>query len=356
MTGKIAPIADSLQTELARALQRQAKALGVLTAPEPMLGPTPRDLVVQRGTLALYHYRPCADEIYRVPLLIVAALTNRGSVFDLAPGHSFVQHLLERGYDVYMVDWNAPRPDEQRLRLEDYVFDFLPEALRRVQEISGEAEVNVLGYCMGGLLVTLHAALHPDGPMKQLALIATPVDFHEMTLFRHWTDARHFDLDRLVDTTGNVPPEVIYGAFDLLRPATGPAAKLQLWDKLWDDAFVEGHRRLDRWSRDVLPLPGALFRQLVQDLFRENRLACGELLVGGRRVDLRAIQRPVLHALAAHDHIVPHGASQPLVAAIGSRRKQEIVLKGGHASLVAGGNAVKRLWPALDAWLAKGST
>lgn len=145
MTGKIAPIADSLQTELARALQRQAKALGVLTAPEPMLGPTPRDLVVQRGTLALYHYRPCADEIYRVPLLIVAALTNRGSVFDLAPGHSFVQHLLERGYDVYMVDWNAPRPDEQRLRLEDYVFDFLPEACAACRRSRARRKSTCLG-------------------------------------------------------------------------------------------------------------------------------------------------------------------------------------------------------------------
>ena len=74
--------------------------------------------------------------------------------------------------------------------------------------------------------------------------------------------------------------------------------------------------------------------------------------MGGRRVDLSAITIPLLHAVAEHDHIVPSAASSPLVASVGSRDKEEVVVKGGHVSLVAGANAVKRLWPRFDAWLA----
>ena len=355
MSAENAPISSRIQAEMERAIQRNIKGLEYLASPDPSLGLMPRDLIAQRGTMALYHYRPLADEVYRVPLLIVAALTNRGSIFDLAPKQSFVEYLLEQGYDVYMLDWNPPQLDEKRLRIEDYTLDFLPASVRCVQEVSDEDDVNLLGYCMGGVLSTIYAALHARGPVKNLALIATPIDFSEMTLFSHWSDERHFDVDRLIATTGNVPPDMIYAAFDLLRPATGAAGKVQLWDNLWNDAYVKGYRMLDRWANDVLPMPGEFFRQLIKEFLRENRLCKGELVVGGRRVDLRNVKVPVLHALAEHDHIVPYSAARPLVANIGSRAKKEIVLKGGHASLVAGANAVKRLWPKLDAWLARRS-
>ena len=66
-----------------------------------------------RGTMNLYHYRPMADEIYRVPILIVMATTNRGYILDMVPGQSLIEFLLKRGYDVYMLDWNAPKPEEK---------------------------------------------------------------------------------------------------------------------------------------------------------------------------------------------------------------------------------------------------
>jgi polyhydroxyalkanoate synthase subunit PhaC len=83
----------------------------------------------------------------------------------------------------------------------------------------------------------------------------------------------------------------------------------------------------------------------------DNALYEGRMEIAGRKVDLGAITAPFFHAVAEHDHIVPSAASQPLVQMIGSKDKQEVVLKGGHVSLIAGGNAVKRLWPQLDLWL-----
>ena len=96
---------------------------------------------------------------------------------------------------------------------------------------------------------------------------------------------------------------------------------------------------------------GEYFRETIKELIWENRLHKNELVVGGKRVDLGAITAPLLHAMAEHDHIVPYDAAKPLIGHVGSTDKEEIVLKGGHVSLVAGPNAVKRLWPKLDAWL-----
>ena len=102
--------------------------------------------------------------------------------------------------------------------------------------------------------------------------------------------------------------------------------------------------------------PGEFFRQMTKECMWENRLYKNELVLGGRRVDLGNIKVPVLHAIAQHDHIVPYDAAKPLIVNVGSKDKEEIVLKGGHVSLVAGPNAVKRLWPNLDAWLQERST
>ena len=351
MSDDTASIASRIQAEVERAVQRNIKGIEYLASPGPALGLTPRDVVAQRGTMALYHYRPLVEEIYRVPLLIVMAITNRGYILDLTPGQSLVEFLLKQGYDVFMLDWNPPRPDETRLRLEDYTLDFIPHCVGRVQEISGEDDVNIVGYCMGGMLSTIYSALHPAGPLKNLAVFTTPIDFSEMKLFSHWSDKRYFDVDRLIDKTGNAPRDMIFAAFDMLRPATSVAAKVQLWDNLWNDDYVKAYRMVDRWAGDTLPVPGEFFRQLTKECMWENRLLKNELVIGGRRVDLRRIKVPVLHALAEHDHIVPYSAAKPLVAGIGSKDKAEVVLKGGHVSLVAGGNAIKRLWPKLDSWL-----
>ena len=196
----------------------------------------------------LYHYRPIADEIYRVPILIVMATTNRGYILDMVPGQSFIEFLLKRGYDVYMLDWTAPKPEEKSLRMEDYVLDFIPDCVRRVQQDSGETDVTVIGYCFGGVLSLLYGSIFNDGPMKNLICFTTPIDFREMKLFSNFSDRRYFDVDRLVDSVGNVPPEMILSSFEMLRPASRAASQVQLWENIWNDEYVKSYRMFDRWA------------------------------------------------------------------------------------------------------------
>ncbi len=344
-------ISDRIRSEVERAIQRNIKGVEYFSLAKPSVGLTPKDVLSVRGTMNLYRYRPMVEEVYRVPILIVMATTNRGYILDLHPGQSLIEFLLKRGYDVFVLDWTAPRPDEKNLRFEDYTLDFIPDCVRRVQEESGEKDITIIGYCFGGVLSVIYSALQPDGPMKNLVCFTTPIDFREMKLFQNWSSEKHFDVDRLVDNIGNVPSEMIFTSFEMLRPASRAAGQIQLWENIWNDDYVRSFRSFERWAQDTLPLAGEYFRQTTKELMWANKLYNDELIVGGRPVKLANITKPILHAVAEHDHIVPYGAAKPLIARVGSADKEEVVLKGGHISLVAGANAAKRLWPKLDSWL-----
>jgi polyhydroxyalkanoate synthase len=347
---------ERLRLEVERAVQRSLKGIELLGAPPPVVGRTPKTVLHRRGTLELVHYHTTADEVYRVPILCVMAPTNKAYVLDLAPGQSLIEFLLQRGYDVYLIDWNAPSDDERDLKIENYVLDFIPDCIRRVLQDSGERDVTLLGYCAGGMLSVIYQALHPDGPVKNLVCFTTPIDFTKMELFRSLSDPRHFDVDRFVDSVGVVPADIVIAGFDALRPASRIAGQLRLWDNLWNDQFVKGYRMMERWGNETLPLPGGYFRQTTKDLLRNNALYEGTLRIAGRLVDLGKITVPLLHVVAQYDHIVPPACARPLVERVGSRDKEELVLPGGHISIAAGPNAVKRMWPALDSWLEERST
>ncbi len=343
------------QTEFDRAMRRNLKGLDYFATSGPKLGASPKDVLIDRGTMRLYHYRARVDDVYRVPVLLVMATTNRGYIFDMIPGQSMVEYLLLAGFDVFMLDWEAPRADEKRLTIDSYVLDFLPQAVARVAAETGEPDVSIVGYCFGGVLSLLWAALNP-APLANLATFTTPVDFSAMDMFQSWADRRFFDVDKLVDTFGNCPGDYLYTAFDMLRPGARVAGNVRLIDNLHDDEFVKSFRMFDRWSTDILPLAGEYFRETVKQLMWENRLLDGSMTVGDRVIDLKHITAPFLHVAAEHDHIVPTAASAPLLGMVGSDDKEEVVLKGGHVSLVAGANAVRRMWPKLAQWLSVRST
>lgn len=335
----------------AEAIRKSARLFEISGAGPPPVGPTPKEVLLERGTLRLYHYRPSTDEVYRVPVLIVMATTNKGFLFDLMPGQSMVEFLVARGFDVYMIDWAAPQAEERGLTLAHYTQDFIPACIDRVCQDSGVDDVSLVGYCQGGVLALIYAATHVDGPLKNLVLFTTPIDQHQMGLARVWADPRFHDVDALVDFYGVIPRRIITSFFEMLRPTQRLAGQMKLWDHADDEGFVASFKVLERWGDETLPLAGEYFRETTKKLLWRNELFKGELVVAGKLADVGAISVPVLHAVAQHDHIVPYAASQPLLDMLGSTDKQEILLKGGHVSLVAGPRAKRRLWPALERFL-----
>jgi polyhydroxyalkanoate synthase len=356
-TPEIRPLTELLQTLVTRPnVDRVRRGVNMLLSREsPPVAATPKDVVYSKGTLRLYRYRPVTDEVYRIPIVLVMSLISKPYILDLSPGQSLVEYLLREGFDVFMIDWGVPRPEDSRLDLEHYVVDSIPRNIEEVQKVTGEEEVSLFGYCMGGLLTLMYGGIFHDAPVANIVCAATPVDFESMRLFRRWSDPRWFDVDRLVDRLGNIPPDLILRSFEMLRPAERWASYLRLTENLWNELWVKNFRLFYRWVHDQPPFPGETYRQMVKELLWQNKLMNGALTVGGRRVETSAITCPVLHIMAEHDHIAPIEATRPLNSLVSSEDKEDIVLKGGHVSLVAGLNAWFRLWPRLSQWLGERS-
>jgi len=121
----------------------------VLTTEDATTGATPRDVVWTHRKTTLYRYRSSKRD-HAVPILLVFALINRPDIFDLRGGNSFVEFLLEEGFDVFLVDWGVPDDADADMGLDSYVCDELPWALRETLRTSGAEEASVLGWCIGG--------------------------------------------------------------------------------------------------------------------------------------------------------------------------------------------------------------
>ena len=141
----------------------------------------------------------------------------------------------------------------------------------------------------------------------------------------------------------------------MLRPVSRIADQYKLWDNMWNDEYVRQYRMFDKWVVDALPLPAEYMRQFVKDLLIGNKLVKDELVLAGKTVRLGAIKVPVMHAVAEHDHLTPKGATHPLIEGVGSKDKEEVVIKGGHISVATGPKAATRLWPKLEDWLGRRS-
>jgi polyhydroxyalkanoate synthase len=320
------------------------------------VGVTPRETIFSQGTLKLHHFVPQADAVYRVPVLIVTSLVNQPYILDLVPGQSMVEHLLKQGFDIYMIEWGRPRREHTALTLEDHVLDRLPRCVERVLQRSGEEQLSMIGYCVGGLLSVLYAALHaPDskvsGPIKNLVCMAAPVNSDGLESLKAWM-GEGFDEEALLEHYGNVPADWVQNTLRALRPFGKVAGAMNLLNQIDNEEVVRSNLRMGKWETDNIPFPGGVFRQMVRDFLRGNKLVQGEWVLGGRRVDLSRIKVPFLHLLAADDHITPYAAARDLVRMVAGEDKQEIVVKGGHVGLVAGRGAQTRMWPALEGWLA----
>ncbi len=335
-----------------QAIARGKKSVELANAPPQPVGLTPKETIYTRGTLRLYHYEPMCEEVYRVPVLLVMATTNKSYVFDLAPGRSMIEYMLKQGFDVYVLDWAPPTQAERGLTLKDYTQDFIPTCIEKIQKESGEEDVNIIGYCMGGVLSLIYAATNPDGPLKNLVCLTTPVDFHRMGISQVWNDPQYFDVDQLVDTVGVLSSGTVTQMFEMQRPAQRLAGQLRYWDNMLDDDFVESYRAMLRWGDETLPLAGEYVRETTKELQWGNKLFTGELIVDGKKAALEKIKVPLMSCVAEHDHLAPRGSTEKLLELVGSTDKEEVLLKGGHVSLIAGPNAAKRMWPRVGAWLA----
>lgn len=345
VTDQIAALGEKLLTFSKAATTRTA------------IAQTPKQLVWTLNKAKLYRYVPVLPKRQRhpVPLVLVFALMNRPYILDLRPGHSFVEYMVKSGYDLYLLDWGAPGPEDKNLKFDDYTLDYMPRALRKLKAIAGVDEFSMLGWCIGAILTTIYAALRPDDGLRNLILLTAPLDFSdkEGITFARWVDERYFDVEKVLAAFGNMPGEMLdYGARALKPVENYVVNYLKLWDNLENPHVVEAWQAMNTWVTDNIPLAGGVFRQLVVDLYRNDRLMRGEMVIRGERVDLSRIRANLLTVIAEGDHITPPCQSQTIQSKVSSKDKELFRIPGGHIGIMAGSGASKHTWPHIDAWLA----
>ncbi|HEY9724605.1 MAG TPA: class III poly(R)-hydroxyalkanoic acid synthase subunit PhaC [Oscillatoriaceae cyanobacterium] len=347
---------ESFRLELERAWKRTEAAMAhTLKPPVPMVGQTPKDVVWTKNKAKLYRYHAQTETRHAVPLLLVYALINRPYILDLAPGNSLVEYLVGQGYDVFLLDWGTPGEEDAGLSLADYVLDYIPKAAKQVLKHAGAEKLSLLGYCQGGTLATMFAATHPE-LLENLILLTTPIDFSNAGLYSAWLDPRHFNVDRVVDAFKLVPAEMLKLGSNLLKPMQnywGPY--VTLFDRLDDDAFVDGWLVMNHWVNDGIPFAGESYRQWIKDFYQGNKLIKGEVKLAGRPVKLENLHCALLNVYAELDHIVPPCQATPALELVSSTDKESLAIKAGHVGVVAGRSARKNFFPKLDAWLSKRS-
>jgi poly[(R)-3-hydroxyalkanoate] polymerase subunit PhaC len=338
-------------------VEQRLETFNRLMTTKAAIGQTPKEVVWTLNKARLYRYIPVvpAEARHPVPLLLVFALMNRPTILDLRPGHSFVEYMVGRGYDVYLLDWGVPGLEDKDLKLDDYVLDYMTRAIRKVKTLSKSEEFSMLGWCIGALLSTIYASLRPDDGLRNLLLLTAPLDFsnREALTFSRWTDEKYFDIDKVLAALGNMPGEMIdYGA-KALKPVENYITNYcKLWDSLDNPLAVESWHAMNTWVTDIFPMAGGAYRQLIVDFYRNNRLMKGELTIRGELVDLKRLRANLLTVIAEGDHLTPPCQSEPIMAKIASKDTEVYHVPGGHIGIMAGSSAHKQTWPHIEEWLA----
>jgi polyhydroxyalkanoate synthase subunit PhaC len=313
-------------------------------------GVTPRDLIWRRGKTELWRYRS-ASVTRRPPILLYVGLVGRSYAFDLYPGNSFVQKLQREGFDVFVIDWGVPEEAEAGNTIATYALEHLPRAVDELLAASGESELTIFGYCMGGCLTLACMGAGVPLPVKSLLLVAVPTDFSHMGAFFAPLRDGSFDIETAIDETGNVPASLVRSSFRAKKPTADLVVYANLWQNLWNDDYMEGFQAMNEWVNDQVPFPGAAFREFMREWLVPNGIVNGTTRVGGRRIELDRIRCPTLCIIAEKDDIVPLAAAEPLPGLLTGTRPETVRLPAGHINLVTGRLADQVTIPSIVGWL-----
>jgi polyhydroxyalkanoate synthase len=351
---------------LAAALDAQTKtfeALGDATekasiAPERAVeietidvGQTPSNVVYEENKLELLQYESRTEEQNDVPILIVYALINKPYILDLQPDRSVIRRLLDAGHDVYMIDWNEPSRLDQHLGLHDYVNRYIDNCVDEVRERSGQDEINLLGYCMGGTMSTIYAALHPE-KINALGLMAAGLCFDRTGgVLEDWGSEEYYNPQDVVDTYGNVPAEMLDDGFALMDPVDNYLSKyITLYENLDSDGFVQNFSRMERWLDEGIDLAGQAYVEFLQKIYQNNELYRNVLEINGERVDVENIDMPVIQIIGEYDHLIPPEASKPFNDVVGSDDVTTIEYPTGHIGMSVSSSSHEDVWPQVCDW------
>lgn len=319
------------------------------TQPRPDVGVTPSEVIHRQDKLEVRYYAPPGEPVQPLPVVLVPSLINKAYILDLEEGRSLCAALAAAGHRVYLVDWGVPGPEDADEDVGYALEELLHRAIDRACRHAHARRALLLGYCLGGVMSTMYAALHPDR-VAGLVALNTPVKFSEGGRFAEFVAKDRFDVEACISPDGLVPVSAMKPAFQLLDPV-GSVTKYQAVEAAAGDAgkFARVMAR-ERWLEENVPMAGAFAREFIRNAYQEDRLLAGTWTIRGQRVDLSRIGCPLLLVSCARDFISPPASCLPLAELVGSQDREVVSLDSGHIGVVVGAEGPRTFYPLLDRW------
>ncbi len=264
-------------------------------------------VVFENALFQLIQYKPLTKTVHARPLLIVPPCINKFYILDLQPQNSLVRYAVEQGHTVFLISWCNADAALETATWDDYVDDAVVRAIHVVQEISGQEQINALGFCVGGTLLSCALAVlaaRGEAPVASLTLLTAFLNFLDTGAIDVYIDDAQIKMrEQMIGQRGLMAGRDFSSAFSSLRPN----------DLLWnyvESNYLKGEAPqafdLLYWNADSTNLPGPMFCYYLRHMYLENALKDpGRLTIAGEKIDLRKINVPSFIYASREDHIVP---------------------------------------------------
>jgi polyhydroxyalkanoate synthase subunit PhaC len=269
---------------------------------------TPGKVVFQNDLMQLIQYEPTTEKQYRRPLVIFPPWINKYYILDLGEKNSFVKWATARGYTVFVASWVNPDSRLAQKTFEDYMHEGIFGALDAIEKATGEKEVNAIGYCIGGTLLSAtlaYMAAKGDTRIKSATFFAAQADFSEAGDLKVFVDdAQLASMESQMKASGGyLDGSKMATTFNMLRSN----------DLIW--SFVVNNYLLGKdpmrfdllyWNADATRMPIQMHLFYLRECYRDNNLAKGKMVLGGEKLNLSKVKIPVYIQSSKDDHIAPY--------------------------------------------------
>lgn len=272
---------------------------------------TPGAVIGKTDLMELLQYTPSTDKVAKRPLMIIPPWINKYYILDLRPENSFIKWAVDQGHTVFVLSWVNPDSELAEKSFSDYAKEGILAALDMIKEATGEDDVNAIGYCLGGTLLTstlAYMAKTGDDRIKSATFFTTLTDFEKPGELSVFVDEEQIEsLEQRMEKDGFLDGRDMAASFNMLRAN----------DLIW--SFVVNNYMLGKdpfpfdllyWNSDSTRMPKAMHSFYLRNMYQKNLLRePGGISILGERIDLRDIKIPAYFLSTREDHIAPWKAT-----------------------------------------------
>src|SRR4051794_32438074 len=319
---------------------------------------TPAQIIDEAPQRTIFQFLSPGPRRRHLPVLLIPPLAAPTICFDLRRGCSLAEHFLALGHPTYMVDYGSIAFSDRDLGLEYWVQDVLPATIEKVSAHAGGRPVQVVGWCLGGIMALLALAARPDLPVNSIAAVASPFDFAQLRMFAPLRGAATLTNGVLgtaiYRALGGAPAPIVKRAFQLSTIDKYLTKPVAIATNLHDREFLAQVEAVDHFIDNMHAYPGRTMGQLYHRFFRVNDLADGRLELGDHDIDLADVRVPVLAVAGKTDTLAPRAAVHHVAKVLANA--PEVQCKtgpGGHLGVLTGRAAQRTTWRWIDEFFAR---